>query len=148
MTETSDTFASWIPVPPTILPQGTRAVQVFDGDIKNPLLDLFGRPLRDTPYECERKSGGSVRQSLHMVNSDHFLGKIAGSPSLQRLLQSGKPDPELIDEIYLATLARLPRPEEKQKVVDYLTQKKDARPEAFQDLLWAMVNTKEFLFVH
>ena len=148
VTETSDTFASWIPVPPTILPSGTRAVQVFDGDIRTRCWTCSAGRSRNTPYECERKSGGSVRQSLHMVNSDHFLGKIAGSPSLQRLLQSGRPDPELIDEIYLATLARLPRPEEKQKVVDYLTQKKDARPEAFQDLLWAMVNTKEFLFVH
>ena len=95
VTGTSDQFASWIPVPPTIMPAGSRAVQVFDGDIKNPLLDLFGRPLRDTPYECERKLGGSVRQSLHLVNSDHFEGKVAGSPNLQRLLQANKPDPEI-----------------------------------------------------
>ena len=116
-----DQFASWIPVPPTIMPIGSRAAQVFDGDIRNPLLDLFGRPPRDTPYECERKLGGSVRQSLHLVNSDHFEGKIAGSPNLQRLLQANKPDPETIDEIYLATLSRPPRPEEKQKVLDYMS---------------------------
>ena len=80
---------------------------MFDGDIQNPLLDLFGRPLPMLPTSVNERAGGSVRQSLHMVNSDHFLGKIAGSPSLQRLLQWGKPDPELVDEIYLATLARL-----------------------------------------
>jgi hypothetical protein len=121
VTGTSDQLASWIPVPPTIMPAGSRAIQVFDGDIKNPLLDLFGRPLRDTCYECERKRGGSVRQSLHLVNSDHFEGKVAGSPALQRLFQANKPDPEIIDELYLATLSRLPRPEERQKVVDYMS---------------------------
>jgi hypothetical protein len=121
VTGTSDQFASWIPVPPTIMPPGSRAAQVFDGDIRNPLLDLFGRPLRDTPYECERKLGSSVRQSLHLVNSDHFEGKVAGSPTIQRLLQANKPDPELVDEIYLATLSRPPRPDEKQKVLDYMS---------------------------
>jgi hypothetical protein len=121
ITGVSDQFASWIPVPPTIMPAGSRAAQVFDGDIKNPLLDVFGRPLRDTPYECERKLSGSVRQSLHLVNSDHFEGKVANSPNLQRLLQANKPDPETIDEVYLATLARPPRPEERQKIVDYLS---------------------------
>ena len=121
VTGTSDQFASWIPVPPTIMPAGSRAIQVFDGDIKNPLLDVFGRPLRDTPYECERKLEGSVRQSLHLVNSDHFEGKVAGSPNLQRLFQTNKPDPEMIDELYVTTLSRLPRPDERQKVLDYLS---------------------------
>jgi hypothetical protein len=120
VTGTSDQFASWIPVPPTIMPPGSRAIQVFDGDIKNPLLDLFGRPLRDTPYECERKFEGSVRQSLHLVNSDHFEGKVAGSPKLQQLLQTDKPDSEIVDELYLATLSRLPRPDERQKFADYM----------------------------
>ncbi len=121
VTGTSDQFASWIPVPPTIMPLGSRAIQLFDGDIKNPLLDLFGRPLRDTPYECERKVGGSVRQSLHLVNSDHFEGKLAGSPNLQRLLAANKPDAEIVEELYLATLSRLPRPEEVQKFADYMS---------------------------
>ena|GEM_PF-36405 len=121
VTGAPDQFASWIPVPPTIMPIGSRAAQVFDGDIRNPLLDLFGRPPRDTPYECERKLGGSVRQSLHLVNSDHFEGKVSGSPNLQRLLGANKPDPEIIDEIYLAALSRPSRPDEKQKVLDYMS---------------------------
>jgi hypothetical protein len=121
VTGAPDQFASWIPVPPTIMPAGSRAAQVFDGDIKNPLLDIFGRPLRDTPYECERKLESSVRQSLHMVNSDHFEGKVANSPNIQKLLQANKPDPETIDEIYLATLSRPPKPEERQKVLDYMS---------------------------
>ena len=121
VTGAPDQFASWIPVPPTIMPVGVRATQVFDGDIHNPLLDLFGRPLRDTPYECERKFGGSIRQSLHLVNSDHFEGKVSGSPNLHRLLGANKPDPVTIDELYLATLSRPPRADEKQKVLDYMS---------------------------
>jgi hypothetical protein len=114
VTGTTDQFASWIPVPPTIMPAGSRAVQVFDGDIRNPLLDLFGRPLRDTPYECERKLSGSVRQSLHLVNSDHFENKVAWSPTLQRLFQANKTDDEMLQELYLATLSRYPTAEEVQ----------------------------------
>ncbi|MCL4195599.1 MAG: DUF1553 domain-containing protein, partial [Thermoguttaceae bacterium] len=121
VTGTSDQFASWIPVPPTIMPANSRAIQVYDGDIKNPLLDVFGRPLRDTPYECERKLGGSVRQSLHLVNSDHFEGKVAGSPKLQQLFQANKSDGEIVDELYLATLARLPNTDERQKIIDYMS---------------------------
>jgi hypothetical protein len=121
VTGAPDQFASWVPVPPTIMPIGSRAAQVFDGDIRNPLLDLFGRAARDTPYECERNLGASVRQSLHLVNSDHFEGKISGSPNLQKLLQTNKPDPDVIDEIYLATLSRPSRPDEKQKVLNYMT---------------------------
>ena len=121
VTSAPDQFVSGIPVPPTIMPIGSRAAQVFDGDIRNPLLDLFGRPPRDTPYECERKLGGSVRQSLHLVNSDHFEGKVSGSPNLQKLLGANKPDPEIVDEIYVATLARPPRPDERQRVVDYMS---------------------------
>lgn len=121
VTGTTDQFASWIPVPATIMPAGSHAAQVFDGDIKNPLLDLFGRPPRDTPYECERKSAGSIRQSLHLVNSDHLEGKVASSPNLARLLQANKPDAEILDELYLAALSRPARADERQRVLDYLS---------------------------
>ncbi len=143
-----DEFASWIPVPATVLPRGTRAAQVFDGDIRNPLLDLFGRAPRDTGYECERNLESSVRQSLHLVNSDHFEGKIAGSATLQRLLADNKPDDAIIGELYLATLSRVPQPEEKQRAAEYVSAKKEARAQALQDLLWALMNTKEFLLNH
>ena len=58
VTGTSDQFASWIPVPPTIMPPGSRAVQVFDGDIRNPLLDLFGRPLAGHALRVRAEAGG------------------------------------------------------------------------------------------
>ncbi|MGQ9574593.1 MAG: DUF1553 domain-containing protein [Thermoguttaceae bacterium] len=121
VTETHDTFASWIPVPPTILPREYKAVQIFDGDIRSPFLQLFGRSPRDTGYECERSLDSSVRQSLHLVNSDHLEGKVAGSPRIQRLLQANKPDPEVIEELYLAALGRPPRADEKQKILDFMS---------------------------
>ena len=147
-TETTDSFASWIPVPPTILPAGAKAAQISDGDIDSTFLQLFGRPARDTCYEGERSADTSLRQSLHLIASGHVEGKVANSPRIQRLFQAKRADPEIVEEVYLATLSRFPKEEEKRKVVEYLAKNKDARVQAVQDLLWATLNSKEFLSNH
>jgi hypothetical protein len=147
-TETSDTYASWIAVPPTILPAGSKAAQISDGDIESAFLQLFGRPARDTCYESERSAETSVRQALHLVASGHVEGKVGASPRIQRLVQAKKSDAEVVDEIYLAALSRLPKEEEKRKVTEHLVKNKNARPQAIQDLLWAVLNSKEFLSNH
>lgn len=147
-TETSDSYASWIPVPPTILPAGSKAAQISDGDIDSVFLQLFGRPARDTCYEGERNAETSLRQALHLMASGHVEGKVANSPRIQRLFQAKKSDAEVVDEVYLATLSRFPTPEQKGKVIDYLAKNKNARAQAVQDLVWAILNTKEFFSNH
>jgi hypothetical protein len=123
-------------------------VQVFDGNIQTGVLELFGRPARDTPYASERNSEPSLRQELYLVNSDQLEGKVAGSPRLKRLLQDkNKTDAEILDEFYLSILSRLPTDGEKQQALSYLGKEPKNRAQAVQDIVWALLNTKEFLFI-
>ncbi len=148
ITETSDQFTSRVPEPYTILPRGHRAVQLADGTISTPFLELFGRPSRNSPFESERSCETSMRQALHFINSSHIENKVAGSPWLKRLLASGKTNEELVTEIYLTAIARFPADEEKQSVLDYIGTDNRARRQAFYDFVWAIMNTKEFMFNH
>ncbi len=147
-TETYEKFWSIIPEPFSNWPSGMRAEQISDGNTTCTFLDLFGRPGRDTPYESERSSEASLRQELYLLNSEQLAGKLASSPSLKRMLAAKMKDPELVDEIYLMTLSRFPSTDEKQKLVAYLTKNSTTRPAAVQDVVWAVFNTKEFLFNH
>ena len=147
VTETSEKFQSIIPEPFTYLPAGYHATQLSDGNIGTPFLELFGRPSRDTPYESERNTEPSIWQELYLLNSDQLESKTANSPRLKRLIAAAKPDEEILDEFYFATLSRSPSPEEKQKAAAYLATHKANRAQALGDIVWALLNTREFLFI-
>jgi hypothetical protein len=146
VTETSEPFRSQIPEPYTVLPDGFRAGQLFDGSISVMFLELFGRPTRDTAYESERDNQPSMRQAMHMLNSLQIEGRLGGSPRLTRLAK--EKDAHVVEELYLAAFSRLPAEAEKAKALEYLDRNKKNRTQAIQDLLWAIFNTKEFLFNH
>lgn len=148
VTERWDTYRSIIPEPFVVLPEGFRATHLADGSIGLPFLELFGRPPRDTAFESDRDLELSMRQTLHLLNSGDVQNKINASPRLQQFFKEKKSDPEIIEEVYLSTLARFPNDEEKQKVQQYLTRDPKLRTQAVQDLVWAVLNTKEFLFNH
>jgi hypothetical protein len=148
VTETSEKYISRVPEPYTLLPAGHRAIQLTDGSIKTPFLEMFGRPPRDTAYESERSCETSMRQALYFINSRQLQAKIATSPSLRQLMRSGKSNPEIVEEIYLATLSRFPTDNEKQSVMEHIGKDKRTRNQAIQDFVWAIMNTKEFLFNH
>ncbi|MEO8368550.1 MAG: DUF1553 domain-containing protein [Candidatus Solibacter sp.] len=146
VTETSEKFRSIIPEPFSNWPANFRATQISDGNTECNFLDLFGRPPRDTPYEAERNSDVTLKQALYLLNSEQLEGKLATSPRLKQLL--AKSDGDLLDEIYLSSLARFPTAEEKQRLSAYLGARKAARPQAVQDVVWALLNSKEFEFNH
>jgi hypothetical protein len=147
VTETNEKFRSIIPEPFSNWPSGFRATQLADGNMECSFLDLFGRPGRDTPYESERDSDLTLRQTLYLLNSEQFEAKLAGSPRLKRLV--ARPDAELADELYLSSVSRPPSADEKRRVVEHLAGKRAAaRAQAVQDVAWALLNTKEFTFNH
>ncbi len=129
------------------LPLGYRAIQLPDSEVSSFFLDLFGRPPRDITCECERSTETSMPQALYLINSEHLENKVSQGQRIKRLLAQGKSDDEIITELYLATLSRFPTQEERKKTIPYLANKPQ-REKALQDVLWALLNTKEFMFNH
>ena len=130
------------------LPKGTRAIQLPDERSGSYFLDVFGRPTRETPCECERPREANLAQTLHLLNSSDVQSKIgANEGRIAKLIKAKKSDVEILEELYLTGLGRMPRDSERKTVLDYVSGQKDKRA-AWEDVAWAMVNTKEFLFNH
>ncbi len=144
------------------LPVGTRAVALPDNSYNNasPLLRVFGRPESTSVCECERRESASLAQSLHLINAADVKAKLATSGGrADRLSKAEKSAKEKISELYLAAFSRQPRPEELDTALAYLAESRydaNGKPidpkivarDNFQDLLWALINSKEFLFNH
>lgn len=129
-------------------PLGTRAIELTDTELPSLALDTFGRPVRTTPCECDRSAAPSISQALELFNGDSLQGKLKdGSGALAQLLKSGKKDPEIIEELFLRAFARRPTAAELESVQKSIAQA-PSRDEGVQDLLWALINSKEFMFNH
>jgi hypothetical protein len=130
------------------VPQDTGASQLVDPHIgREGFLDVFGRPARDSACECERRSDFSLPQALNLVNGTTISDAVAdGKGRVAKLVLSGKSDEAIVDELYLAALSRLPTQEERQRGVTYLSNA--ARASRAQDLLWALLNSKAFLYIY
>ena len=125
---------------------GTRATQLPDPKVPSYFLDVFDRATRETV--CERKQTTNVMQIMHLVSGDTTNQKIRAENGLiERLIKSGKSSREIIDELYLRTLSRFPQKEEAQLAQQGISQAPKLR-EGYEDLLWALLNSKEFLFNH
>lgn len=130
------------------LPAGTRAVQVWDSETKQPFLKLFGRPMRISACECERNVEPSTAQVLNLLNSPELHRRLAHpSGTVAKWNHTIGDDGKMADEFYLAYLGRMPKPTERVKVVEFLKSKPD-RQSAAEDLAWALMNTLEFSFNH
>jgi hypothetical protein len=130
------------------LPLGTRAIQLPDTAVRSYFLDTFGRPPRQLTCECERTAKPNIAQALHLVNGDFINTKIAKADGrIATLVKAKKPIPEIVEELYLVTLSRPPKPEESQKAMELIG--KAPTPQAgAEDLLWVLLNSREFLFNH
>src|SRR5439155_10699949 len=95
------------------LPAGTRAISLPDASVDSYFLDTFGRPQRLMACECERTGEPNISQALHMMNGEFVQAKVASPQGrMAKLLAEKKTDEEILAELYLVTLSRLPRPEE------------------------------------
>jgi hypothetical protein len=128
-------------------PMDTRAEQLTDPHIgKDGFLDLFGRPQRESSCECERRSDLSLPQALNLVNGRTISDAVADSKGrIAKAVLSGRPDRDVLEELYLASLSRPPTAGELEKGLKYL-QAGSGRAARAQDLLWALVNSKAFLY--
>lgn len=129
------------------LPLGTRAIELPDARYNNYFLNTFGKPRREAVCECERVSEPNLAQALHTLNGDLIETKIGDANGRVTALVNAKKTPdEVVTELYLATVARRPTPEELSTCKQLLG---TGDPKAFyQDLLWTLLNSKHFQFVH
>jgi hypothetical protein len=111
-------------------------------------LDVFGRPARRIACECERTADLTIAQVLHLMNNAGINEKIASPKGrVATLLAAKQPPARVVDELYLASLSRFPTVEESRTALAALAAAPE-RPRAVEDLLWALLNSKEFLFNH
>lgn len=129
------------------LPLGTRAIDLADAEYKDYFLNTFAKPRRASVCECERSPDANLAQVLHTLNGETLATKIADKGGLVAKLVADKVEPdEAVRRLYLQALCRLPDADE----LAYGRQlvKESATPrQAYEDLLWALINSKQFLFI-
>jgi len=131
------------------IPPGTRAVQLWDHRLPSAFLDTFGRPQRKTICQCERYGELTLTQVLHLLNAPLINDKIT-SPTgrAARLAASELSEERIVEELYLAVFARLPRPEELAAATQAFRASGATRRSAAEDILWALMNSAEFVLNH
>jgi hypothetical protein len=134
----------------TGLPGGTLAVQLPSGDGNSYFLTVFGKPQMESACECERSSEANLAQSLHLLNSAEVQGKLTAGSGRAAMLANDKErsDEEKIADLYLWVYSRQPTPEEVQVALAHIQKHQEKKAVAYEDILWALINTKEFLFNH
>ena len=125
-------------------PEGTRALQLRETRVESYFLDAFGRPPRATPNSSERTNSASLSQVLHLVNGDtlnRMLMRRGGS--VDQMLEQANQS-EFLEQLYRTFFSRFPTPGEKSKLAEYLGT--DPARDQVEDVLWAMLTSREFLF--
>ena len=152
------------------LPSGTRALELPNNSFNssNYFLSVFGRPDSSSSCECERSQDASLAQSLHLLNSKGIQEKLAAEQGMAATAakDNSRSHQEKISELYLRAFSRHPSTQELNTALDYLNRKQmTAAPKdpnskensdpllaqnriAYEDIIWALINTKEFLFNH
>ncbi len=131
------------------MPNGTRAVQLPDSGFNSYFLTVFGRPEGASSCECERTGDATLTQSLHLLNSVDVQNKLSAGAGRAAALAADQKHSQAqkIDQLYLEFFSRPPTSDEAQYAQAYIARTKNDRA-AYEDIIWALLNTKEFLFNH
>jgi hypothetical protein len=142
------------------LPAGTRSVELPSTSFASYFLTVFGRPESSTSCECERTTESNLAQSLHLMNSKEMNEKLADpSNRISKWLTAhaavqptdplyGETIAKNIRELYSIAFSRAPTDDELATATKYVSDKPERIREAYEDLVWSVINSKEFLFVH
>jgi hypothetical protein len=146
ITATTERYTSAIPEPFTYIPENHRSVALPDGSISSSFLEMFGRPPRDTGLESERNNRSTANQSLHLLNSSHILNKIEQSRIVNFNANQKATAQQLANGVFMSVLSRFPTVDEQNTTVAYFKNKSERSAKI--DLLWALLNSPEFLYRH
>jgi len=146
---TRESYESMIPEPFTFIPEEHRSIELADGSITSQFLEMFGRPSRDTGLVLERNNEPTDAQRLHMLNSTHIQSKIERSWRIRNAIKSAKGNRRrMVNMVYVTVLSRYPTQAEAAVAMAYFKTKGINPRQAANDLVWALINTKEFLYRH
>jgi len=133
-------------------PAGTKTINLalsrLRGGGPEYVLGIFGRPLRTQICDCERSIETGLAQAMYLLNDTDVNNKIAAeSGRLTKLLEKESNDQKLVEELYLSTLSRKPKADELEKAFKYVNAS-ETRTAGMQDVLWSLLNLREFVFIH
>jgi len=124
-----------------------RAIQLPDESYSSYFLDVFGRPQRISACECERVSEANLAQALHLLNSDEIQGKLSRAGARAEVLAKDmRGDEDKINELFLWTFARPATPDDMKSALEHLKKYESNKKSGYENILWALINTKEFIF--
>jgi hypothetical protein len=139
ITGIGDTFSA--------MPSGSRANQLWTTRVQSVFLDTFGRPNPNQDPPCERTSDTTVTQALHLMNAPLLHQRVtADSGRAAKLASSNLAVDQLVEEVYLLVYSRLPGDEERKIGRELYSEEGTTRRQATEDLMWALLNTPEFMF--
>lgn len=134
------------------IPKSTRALQLKDSQVASYFLTAFGRPAREKTCSCERQSDANIAQALHLSNGDTINTRLQMKDgAVDRLLKAGASDKQIVDHLYLAALCRYPSLTESAADIRELTSAQNdiaLRRQIVEDIFWAVLSSREFLFNH
>ena len=132
------------------IPLGTRAVQLPDNGFSSYFLTVFGRPESSSACECERSSEANLAQSLHLLNSQEIQGKLtqADGNAAKLSAETDRDHRAKIRDLYLLSFSREPTEDELKIASAHIEKQLETPKVAYEDIVWALINTKEFLFNH
>ena len=139
VTETTDDFPG--------LPDGASATEIQDGANSNHFLKTFGRSTRQTVCTCEVNTQPNLSQALHLINGDTIQKKISKGRVIQRMMKAKMSNQEIIKDLFLRCLSRSPTELELEKLTAEMDSS-DNRKQVLHDIFWALLNSREFLFLH
>jgi hypothetical protein len=131
------------------LPLGARAVQIADGNVSTYFLQAFGRASRETVCSCEVKMEPNLSQALHLLNGNTVNSRITQGAVVKKMLDAKKTPQQIIEQLYITALTRKPTSQEMEKLLaEIKTEDAKLMQQNLEDVFWALMNSKEFIFNH
>ena len=132
------------------MPAGTKALQLADASNSTYFLQVFGQPKGDTACECERSMDANLAQSLHLLNGKEIQDKIArdGARTARFAAEIERTNEDRVKELYRWVFSREPNVEELDVATSYIKRHEANVRGVYEDIVWALINTKEFQFNH
>ncbi len=147
ITGVNDRYVSRVPEPYSYYPADMHSYEIGDASISTSQLDLFGRPSRDNSLESGRNNSVNSKQTLYLLNSNSVTSKIESSKRIKEIIGGCTTREQVIDKVYLMMLCRYPTAQERSAVLSFFESRTNNQDIA-QELIWALLNTAEFMFNH